>query len=134
MPNFPASPTSPSVYHTVRPLLRLLALVWLALGMSVPLSAWTAHEAAHAAAQVALDVPHHHEADGSLAVHDRGESDSRDAGPDHMPSIMIGVADLPTTGIALIAPIAVQAIFAIPPSRGLEQYASDGLRRPPRLG
>lgn len=122
------------MYHAVFPLLRLLALVWLALGMSVPLSAWTAHQSAHAAAEVALDVAHHHEADGSLAVHDQGESDSRDAGPDHMPSIMIGVADLPTTGIALVVPVRVQATFAIPPSRGLERHASDGPRRPPRLG
>ncbi len=102
--------------------------------MSVPLSAWTAHEAAHAAAAVPLDVPHHHEADGSLAVHDQGESDSRDAGPDHMPSIVIGVADLPGTDIALVVPVRVQATYTIPPLRELERHASDGLKRPPRLG
>lgn len=102
--------------------------------MSAPLSAWTAHQSAHAAAEVAFDVPHHHEPDGSLSVHNEGESDSRDAGPDHMPSIMIGVADLPNTGIALVVPVQMSATFAIPPSRGLERHASDGLKRPPRHG
>lgn len=120
--------------YDVRAFLRLLALVWLGFGMNVPVSAWTVHQSAHAVAQVALDVPHHHETDGSVAVHDHGESDDRDSGPDHMPSVLHGAVALPDTGIAITAPIAERAAFTIPPSRGVERYASDGLRRPPRLG
>lgn len=128
------SPTEAFVIHFVRSFLRLLALVWLALGMSVPVSAWTVHQSAHAVAEVALDVAHHHETDGSVAVHDEGESDSRDSGPDHMPSIMLGAVALPDTGVAIAAPITERAAFTIPPSRVAKQHPSDGLRRPPRLG
>ena len=131
---FSASPTEAIMNHATRPMLRLLALFWLALGMSVPVSAWTVHQSAHAVAEVALDVPHHHETDGSVAVHDDGESDSRDSGPDHMPSIILGAVTLPDTGIVISAPIVERAAFTIPPSRGVERHASGGLRRPPRLG
>ncbi len=134
LPIFPAYLTNSIMLHLVRPLLRLFALVWLALGMSVPVSAWTVHQSAHAVAKVALDVAHHHETDGSVAVHDEGESDSRDSGPDHMPSILLGAVALADAGIAITAPIVERAAFTIPPSRGVERYASDGLRRPPRLG
>jgi hypothetical protein len=122
------------VNHAVRPVLRLLALVWLALGMSVPVSAWTVHQSAHAVAEVALDVAHHHETDGSVAVHDEGESDSRDSGPDHMPSILLGAVALPDTDFAIAAPITERTVYTIPPTRRAKQSASDGLRRPPRLG
>jgi hypothetical protein len=122
------------VNHAVRPFLRLLALVWLALGMSVPVSAWTVHQSAHTVAEVALDVPHHHETDGSVAVHDEGESDSGDSGPDHMPSILFGAVALPDTGIAIAAPITERATFTILSTRNMKQHPSDGLRRPPRLG
>lgn len=120
--------------HTFHSFLRLLALVWLALGMSAPVSAWTVHQSAHAVAEVSLDLPHHHETDGSVAVHDHGESDSRDSGPDHMSSILLGAVALPDTGIAIAAPLTERAAFMIPPTRSAKQHASDGLRRPPRLG
>ena len=134
LPIFPAYLIDSIVNHTVRSILRLFALVWLAFGMSAPVSAWTVHQSAHAVSKVALDVPHHHETDGSVAVHDSGESDNRDSGPDHMPSIMLGAVALPNTGIAITAPIVEREAYTIPPSRGVERYASDGLRRPPRLG
>lgn len=120
--------------HAVRSFLRLLALVWLALGMSVPVSAWTVHQSSHAVSKVALDVPHHHENDGSVAVHDDGEGDNRDSGPDHMPSILLAAVALPNTSIAIASPITERAAFTIPPTRNAKQRASDGLRRPPRLG
>lgn len=118
----------------VRSFLCLLALVWLALGMSVPVSAWTVHQSAHAVAEVALDVAHHHETDGSVAVHNEGESDSRDSGPDHMPSIMLGAVVLPDTGVAIAALITERTAYTTPSSRADKQHASHGLRRPPRLG
>ncbi len=120
--------------HAVRPFLHLLALVWLALGMSVPVSAWSAHQSAHAFAEVALGVAHHHDLGGDVVVHDHGENDSRDTGPDHMPSVMCGVAAIPDSYGALSAPVTERMVFAIPQSRGVERHASDELRRPPRLG
>ena len=131
---FPTPHNKELVNYFFRLFFRLVALVWLALGMSAPVSAWTVHQSAHAVAKVSLDVPHHHETDGSVAVHDTGESDSRDSGPDHMPSILLGAVALAVADIEITTPIVERAAFIIPLSRSAKQHASDGLRRPPRLG
>jgi hypothetical protein len=79
-------------------------------------------------------VAHHHETDGSVAVHDEGESDSRDSGPDHMPSILLGAVALPDTDVAIAAPITERTVYTIQHTRSAKQRASDGVRRPPRRG
>lgn len=122
------------MYHAVRPLIRLLALVWLALGMSVPVSAWAVHNAAHGAAQVSVDEHHHHEDDGGISVHEHDDGESPGGGHDHMPSILLGVATVPQAGCSLTEPTVARLTYAIPPPHGIERHASDGLRRPPRLG
>lgn len=120
--------------RTARPFLRLLVLVWLALGMSIPVSAWTVHNAAHGAAQVSVDAHHHHENGGGISVHEHEEDETPDGGHDHMPSILLGAVTVPQAGVSLTEPTVVRQIFAIPTSRGVVRYASDGLRRPPKLG
>lgn len=134
LPIFSASPTETTVNHAARPLLRLLALFWLALGMSVPVSAWTVHNAAHGAAQVSVDEHHHHEDDGGISVHEHDDDETPDGGHDHMPCILLGVATVPQAGLSLTEPTVVRQTYAIPPSRVAKEHASDGLRRPPRLG
>ena len=120
--------------HAARPLLRLLALFWLALGMSVPVSAWTVHNAAHGAAQVSVNEHHHHEDDGGISVHEHDDDETPDGGHDHMPCILLGVATVPQAGLSLTELTVVRQTYAIPPSRVAKEHASDGLRRPPRLG
>jgi hypothetical protein len=126
------------VNRAVRPFLQLFALVALALGMSVPVSAWTVHNAAHGAAQVSVDEHHHHEDDGGISVHEHDANgpgnEAPDGGHDHMPSILLGAATVPPAGVSLTEPTVVRQTYAIPPSRGVARHASDGLRRPPRLG
>lgn len=120
--------------HAVRPFLCLFALIWLALGMSVPVSAWAIHDTAHSVAQVGVDDHHHHDEDGSISVHDHEDNEAPDGGHDHMPSILLGAATIPDAGITLSAPMIARQIMATPSTHGLERNASDGLRRPPRLG
>jgi hypothetical protein len=122
------------VNNVVRPFLRLLALVWLALGMSAPVSAWTAHNSAHAAAQVSFDEHHHHEDDGGISVHEHQDGEAPDGGHGHMPSHSISAINLPQSGVSLTRPTLVRQTYTIPPSRVAKQHPSDGLRRPPRLG
>jgi hypothetical protein len=122
------------VNRLVRPLLRLLALMWLAIGMSVPVSAWTVHEAAHGAAIVGVDEHHHHNDDGGISIHEHDDGEVPDGGHDHMPSILLGAVTVPQVGVVLAAPPFVRQSYIMPPSRLVESYASDGLRRPPRLG
>lgn len=121
-----------------RSLLRLIALAWLTLGMSVPVSAWTVHEAGHGAAQVSVDAHHHHDDDGGISVHDQDSeghsSDAPDGGHDHMPSILLGALTVPDMGVAPSAPVLAQIAFVIPAASGVERDATDALRRPPRLG
>lgn len=133
LPIFPASLTDANVNRAVRPFLRLFALVWLALGMSIPVSAWTVHNAAHSAAQVSVDAHHHHEDDGGISVHEHDDSETPDGGHDHMPSILLGAITIPQAVMSLTEPTAVQQIYTTTPSRGVERHTSDGLRRPPRL-
>ena len=120
--------------HAGCSLLHLLALVWLALGMSVPASAWTVHEAAHGAAQVSVDAHHHHDDNGRISVHDHDDGDAPDGGHDHMPSIMLGAVTIPHLAITLSVPELARIAFIIPASSGVERYATEALRRPPRLG
>lgn len=122
------------VNHAIRPFLRLIALMWLALGISVPMAAWTVHDAAHGTAQVDVDDHHHHEDDGRISVHEHDDKETPDGGHDHMPSILLGAVTLSDAGVPVAAPIAGRQTFTIPPSRGIERYPSSGLRRPPRLG
>jgi hypothetical protein len=122
------------VNRTIDHLLRLFALVWLALGMSIPVSAWTVHNAAHRAAQVSVDAHHHHEDNGGISVHEHDDGETPDGGHDHMPSILLGAITIPPAGLSLTEPTVVRQIYPIPPSRGVERHASNGLRRPPRLG
>ncbi len=126
------------VHFIVRPLLSLLALVWLTLGMTVPVSAWTVHEGAHAAARVSVDVHHHHEADGSIAVHDHDTDgsggDTPDGGHDHMPSILLSAFAIPDAGFSLDAPLMERATYTMSQVRGVERHGTGGLRRPPRFG
>ncbi len=120
--------------HNLGPLLRLFVLVWLALGMSVPVSAWAVHNTAHSVAQVGVDDHHHHDDDGSISVHEHEDDEAPDGGHDHMPSILLGAVTIPQAGVSLTEPMVVRQIYTMPPSRGVERHASDGLRRPPRLG
>ena len=120
--------------QSIGPLLRLLALVWLVLGMSVPVAAQSVHNAAHNAAQVSVDEHHHHEDDGAISVNEHEDGEIPDGGHDHMPSILLGAVTVPQAGALLIEPTTVRQIYAIPQSRGVERHVSDGLRRPPRLG
>ncbi len=122
------------MYRTLHPLLRLLALVWLALGMSVPVSAWTVHEAAHGVAQVSVDAHHHHDDDGGISAHEHQDSEAPDGGHDHMPSILLGAVDLTGTVIVPAPPAPVRAVFTLTSSPGVELHTPDRLRRPPRLG
>ena len=122
------------MHHAARPMLRLFALFWLALGISVPVSAWTVHNAANGAAQVSVNKHHHHEDNGGISVHEHDDGDAPDGGHDHMPSILLGAVTIPQAGVSLTEPTVVRQTYAIPPSRVAEQNASDGLRRPPRLG
>ena len=115
-------------------LLRLFALVWLALGMSVPASAWAVHNTAHSVAQVGVDDHHHHDEDGGISVHEHEDDEAPDGGHDHMPSILLGAATVPDVGTIVSEPLVAPQMFAILLSRGVERHASDGLRRPPRLG
>lgn len=112
----------------------MLGLAWLALGMSVPVSAWAVHNTAHSVAQVDLDDHHHHEDNGGITVHEHDEDESPDGGHDHMPSILLSAATIPDVGMLLSEPLVTPQMFAIPLSRGVERHASEGLRRPPRLG
>jgi hypothetical protein len=108
--------------------------MWLALGMSVPVSAWTIHNAAHGAAQVSVDEHHHHNDDGGISVHEHDDGEAPDGGHDDMPFSLLGPITLTQAAVSLSAPSIVRQIYTMPPSRGVERYASDGLRRPPRLG
>jgi hypothetical protein len=114
--------------------LRLLALVWLTLGMSIPVSAWTVHNAAHGAAQVSVDEHHHHEDDGGISVHEHDDGETPDGGHDHMPSILLGAVTVPQAGVSLAEPTVLRQAYVTLPSRVAKQHPSDGLRRPPRLG
>lgn len=134
LPNFAASPTNEAVNQPVRSLLHLLALLWLAMGMTAPVSAWTAHSAAHAVAQVSVDEHHHHGVDGKISVHEHDDGEAPDGGHDHMPSLSLSVATIPLGGVSLTAPTTVRQIYMILPSALVERHPSDGLRRPPRLG
>ena len=122
----------------IRPLLCLFALVWLALGMSFPASAWMMHDAQHGAVQVSVDKHHHHDADGGISIDDhdadRTGQDAPDGGHDHMPSILLGAAAVPDAGLALAAPVTERATFALISTRGVERHGTGGLRRPPKLG
>ncbi len=133
LPIFSASPTKPAVNRAGRSLLRLLALVWLTLGMSVPASAWTVHEAAHGAAQVSVDAHHHHDDDGGVSVHDHDDGDAPDGGHYHMPSILLGAATVPDWGVTLAVPELARMVYILPASAGVERSSTDALRRPPRL-
>lgn len=131
---FSASPTTTAVIHTRRPLWSLLALIWLALGMSVPASAWTAHEAAHGMAQVSLDAHHHHDDGGQISVHDHDDGDTPDGGHDHMPSILLGAVIVPDMGVSLVVPEMGRMAFVLPVTSGTQRHATNALRRPPKLG
>jgi hypothetical protein len=122
------------VNNAACPLLRLLALVWLALGMSVPVSAWTVHNAAHGAAQVSVDEHHHHDDDGGISVHEHDDGETPDGGHDHMPSILLGAVTVPQAGVSLTEPIVLRQAYVTLASRVAKQHTSDGLRRPPKLG
>jgi hypothetical protein len=122
------------VIQSFRALLRLFAFAWLALGMSIPVSAWTVHNAAHGAAQVSVDEHHHHEDDGGISVHEHDDGEAPDGGHDHMPSALLGAVTVPQAGVLLTEPIVIRQIYTLPTSRSVERYASDGLRRPPRRG
>jgi hypothetical protein len=102
--------------------------------MSVSVSAWTVHSAAHGAAQVSVDEHHHHEVDGGISVHEHDDGEAPDGGHDHMPSILLGAVTVPQAGVLLTEPIVIRQIYTLPTSHSVERYASDGLRRPPRLG
>lgn len=117
-----------------RSLLNLLALVWLTLGMSVPVSAWTVHEAAHGSAQVSVDAHHHHDDNGGVSVHEDDNGDTPDGGHDHMPSILLGAMTIPDLGVTLEVPELARMAFVLPAFSGNERHASEALRRPPRLG
>ena len=132
--NFPASPSTVNVNATHRSLLSLLALVWLALGMSVPASAWTAHEAAHGAAQVSVDAHHHHDDGGQISVHDHDDGDTSDGGHDHMPSILLGAVTVPDMGVMLVVLEMRRMAFVLPVTSGFQRHATNALRRPPKLG
>ena len=131
---FSASPTTTNVNRARRPLLSLLALMWLALGMSVPASAWTAHEASHGATQVSVNAHHHHDDGGQISVHDHDDGDTSDGGHDHMPSILLGAVTVPDMGVMLVVPEMGQMAFVLPATSGTQRHATDALRRPPKLG
>ena len=134
LPIFPASPTLTIVNRVHRPLLSLLALVWLAFGISSPVSAWTAHEAAHGAAQVGVDAHHHHDDGGKISVHDHDDGETPDGGHDHMPSILLGAVTVPDMGVMLVVPEMGQMAFVPPATSGTQRHATNALRRPPKLG
>jgi hypothetical protein len=108
--------------------------MWLVLGMNVPVSAWTVHKTLHDAAQVSIDEHHHHTDDGGISVHEHDDGEVPDGGHDHMPVILLGAVIVPQAGVSLTEPIVARQTYAISLSRGVERYASNGLRRPPRLG
>lgn len=133
LPILLASPNHSTVNRRFS-LLRILALAWIALGMSVPASAWAVHSSVHSVAQVGMDDHHHHEDDGGISVHEHEDDEAPDGGHDHMPSILLGAVTVPQAGVSLTEPIVIRQIYTMPQSRGVERHASDGLRRPPKLG
>lgn len=112
----------------------MIVLAWIALGMAVPVSAWAVHDTAHSVAQVGIDDHHHHDDDGGISVHEHEDDEAPDGGHDHMPSVLLSAATVPDVQALVNEPLVATQMFAIPLSRRLERYASDGLRRPPRHG
>lgn len=102
--------------------------------MSVPVSAWTAHEAVHGATRIDADTHHHHEDDGRISIHDDDSGNVPDGGHDHMSSLLLGVATLPDQGFAFALPEVTRVAFDVPVFTDAELRSADALRRPPRLG
>lgn len=115
-------------------LMRLLALFWLAVGMSVPVSAWAVHSSSHSVAQVDVDAHHHHDDNGGISVHEHEDNEAPDGGHDHIPSILLGAVTVPDVGTLPSRPLVAQQMFVISLSHGSERRLPHGLRRPPRLG
>ena len=102
--------------------------------MTVPVSAWNAHEATHGATRIDADTHHHHEDGGRISVHDDDSGNVPDGGHDHMPSLLLGVATLPDQEFAFTRPDVTRIVFAVPVFTDAERHLADTLRRPPRLG
>lgn len=128
-----ASPSKTRVKRFLS-LMRMLALVWMVLGLSAPVSAWAVHSKAHSVAQVGVDGHHHHDDNGGISVHEHENDEAPDGGHDHMPSILLGAANVPDVEALLSMPLVAQQMFVILLSHGSEYHVSDGLRRPPRIG
>jgi hypothetical protein len=114
--------------------MRLLALFWIALGMSAPVSAWAVHNTVHSVAQVNADAHHHHDDDGRISVHEHESDANPDGGHDHSPSMLLSAATVPDAHASVFNPMVLRQTYAILTSRGMEHHPSNGLRRPPRIG
>ena len=134
LPNLVASPIYEPLNNALWPFLRLLMLMSFALGMSVPVSAWTAHEAAHGPTRIDADTHHHHEDDGRISIHDDDSGNVPDGGHNHMPSLLLGVATLPDQEFAFTRPEVTRIAFYVPVFTDAKRHSADALRRPPRLG
>jgi hypothetical protein len=116
---------------------RMLLLVLIAAGMTVPVSAWAAHEAAHGGQNVSANQHHHHDdTTGEVALHDHENGDDRqdsDQGHDHLPGLIAAQADLPATPVAIVAPANAAPLYFVHAGAAVRSIATDRLRRPPRF-
>jgi hypothetical protein len=76
----------------------LIGLLATALFLTAPAAAWSAHDLAHAAAPVDVNVVHHHDENGAIVVHQEpagpADHDRDREGYTHMLSLSIGIAAL----------------------------------------
>jgi hypothetical protein len=115
---------------------RMLLLVLVAIGMTLPASAWAMHEVKHAAQPVAANQHHYHdEATGEIALHDHDDGDEQgsDRGHDHMPGLIAGLADLPAAQLDIAAPAPNAPLYFAHTERSGHAALADRLRRPPRF-
>lgn len=109
----------------------LLALV--ALGMGVPVTASSLHDASHAITNVSGDRHHHHDQNGQIDVHDHHEDDAPDGGHEHMPGVLLSAAALPAVDIAISVPMTARPEYMLPPEAEIGRSLANSLKRPPRL-
>jgi hypothetical protein len=118
-------------------LCKMMLLVLVTAGMTVPASAWAAHEATHGGQQVAASQHHFHDAaTGDIAVHDHVGNEERpdsDRGHDHSPGLIVAQADLPATPLTLAAPMIATPLYFPLAGAAVRSIATDRLRRPPRF-
>jgi len=135
---FPIADEIPFDYHgnVNRMLIKLIQpilLALVALGMGVPVTASSLHDASHAITNVSGDKHHHHDQDGQIAVHDHHEEEAPDGGHEHMPGVLLSAAALPSAEIAIAMPMMARPDYMLPAEPEIGPSLENSLKRPPRL-